>query len=265
MGDLTVLSRSEDPIGTIATLYQGKVAGETLSSYMRMDTRFARGHSPDFLYVKGSQVPAQRNLAVHNMRGEWLLFIDSDMEFEPDAVQRLVTSWEVLRTQVEEPVILGGLCVRRYPPFQPTIFQAVDMQDGPFRVVEEWGDADYVECDATGMAFVLIPKRTFEAVMGGPMPSHEDRALIRPWPYYEWVGQMGEDFRFCLKAKAAGVRVFVDPNIIIGHVAEVAVDVSDFWRRMATRTDEAYESMKDQNESVGVSTMTREQALERLG
>ena len=265
MGELNRLTKSAQPVGTIATLYQGKVAGETLTSYMRMDTRFARGRDPDMIYVKGSQVPAQRNLAVHQMRGDWIIFIDSDMEFGPHDVQRLVTSYEILKTQIEEPIIVGGLCCRRYPPYEPTIYRALDMEDGPFRVIEKWDGADYVECDATGMAFVLIELGVFEAIMGGPMPSFDERVELTPWPYYEWVGRMGEDFRFCLRAKAAGARVFVDPGVIIGHVADVTIGIADYWRQMATRTDEAYETARAINDELEMPTLDRQKALELLG
>jgi len=76
---------------------------------------------------------------------------------------------------------------------------------------------------------------------------------------------MGEDLRFCLKARAAGVRVFVDPSISIGHVSQVVVDVNDFWRHMATRDEKSFSDNKTVNDHFGLPTLTREKAVELLG
>ncbi len=266
MSEVNVLTRTEDPVGTIAMPYQETIEGEALVSFMRADFRWAQGRDPDYIYVRGSQLPSQRNLAVHRMRGEWLLFVDSDMSFEPDAIGSLVSSYHRLLEEVDEPVMLGGLCNRRYPPFQPTVFHALDMQEGPFRCIEDWEGQDYVEVDATGMAFVLIGVRVFEAIMGGPMPPVEERMqLEHPWPYFEWVGYMGEDFRFCLKARNAGCRIFVDTRIHIKHWARLPVGLEDFYQQVALRTPELEAEVRAANEEAGIPTLTAEEARRRLG
>jgi hypothetical protein len=245
--------------------YRDQISGETHASFLKSDYRWAQGQFTNRLYVQGSQLPLQRNHAVHGMQGEWILFIDDDMVFAPDAIGQLVASYHQLKEHIKEPVIVGGLCSRRYPPFQPTVFRALDMQEGPFRVIEDWGDEQYVECDATGAAFYLIEEDVFSAIMGGPMPSWEDRQKIKdPWPYYEWIGTMGEDMRFSLKARAAGCRIFVDTHIRIGHVASLVVGIEDFWRQVAIRSPEDEESVRLMNMSLDLPTLTADRAGELL-
>ena len=150
--------------------------------------------------------------------------------------------------------------MRRAPPHQPTLFRAVDMEEGPFDVVEDWEDTDLVEVDATGAAFYLIETEVFGAIMGGEFPSYDDRMRLPPWPFYEWRGTMGEDLRFCLKAKAAGCRVFVDTRVRIGHVSSRVVGIEDFWHEVMERPQDVEDAKRVRHESMGMPTLTRKVA-----
>lgn len=253
-----------DPIGTIAMPHRDHISAETHTSLMKTDYRWTAGRPTNRLYVQSSMLPLQRNMSVMRMDGEWLLMIDDDMSFGSDAIGQLVSSFHRLKEDIKEPLMVGGLCVRRYPPYQPTLFTAIDIENGPFNYVEDWDTADVVEIDATGAAFLLIETAVFGAIMGGPFPSYEERLKLPPWPFFEWVGTMGEDMRFCLKAKKAGCRIFVDTRINIGHVGKKVFDITDFWHAVSERPPEAEEARRLINDSMGLPTLSSEEARGRL-
>ena len=248
-------------IGTIALPTRDHMASETVISLMMSDFRWADGKPISRVIVQGSQLPLQRNECVKHMQGDWLLFIDDDMVFGNDAIGALVATYYQLKETIEEPLIVGGLCVRRAPPHQPTMYVRCD--DGAFNFLEDW-EGDLVEVDATGAAFYLIEKAVFEAIMGGPMPTYEERQELTPWPYYEWIGAMGEDLRFCDRAQAAGARIVIDTRIRVGHLSERAMTINDFWFNVANRPEWVTEQRKAWNDTMGLPTMDRERALERL-
>lgn len=253
--------RQKDPLGTIALPTRDHISASTVTSLLMTDFRWAEGRPLTRVIVEGSQLPLQRNEAVHRMQGDWVIFIDDDMTFGKTAVGDLVATYNQLKEQVEEPIVLGGLCVRRAWPHQPTLYSR--QEDGTFNFLEDW-EGDVIEVDATGAAFYLIEKRVFEAIMGGPMPTIEERDNLKPWPFYEWRGVMGEDLRFCNTAQQAGARIFIDTRIRIGHLSERPVDIKDFWKAIVERPEEITHARRKQNEPMGLPTLDKEGAIERL-
>src|SRR6185295_18211153 len=109
--------------------------------------------------VEGSILPSQRNELVQRMQGDWILFIDADMSFRPDAIGRLV------KVREEHDLdIVGGLCFQRKAPHQPTLYMRESPFEGGYSFLEKW-DSDLVEVDGTGFAFILIHRRVFERMV----------------------------------------------------------------------------------------------------
>jgi hypothetical protein len=254
--------RVEKPIGTLGFAVRDHMAVPTVTSLLMSDFRWTEGQQLARVIVQGSQLPSQRNECVKHMQGDWILFIDDDMVWEAPDIGRLVATYRELKETVSEPLMVGGLCVRRAIPHQPTLY--VGNGKGGFNFLEDWGE-DIVEVDGTGCAFILIEATVFEAIMGGPMPPIEERLTLEPWPFFEWVGRVGEDLRFCRTAKDAGARLFVDTRIRVGHLSEKSVDVRDYWMYVAGRPQEMTDTAKQINDRFGIPTITRERALELLG
>jgi hypothetical protein len=209
--------------------------------------------------IQGNILPLQRNAAIQRMAGDWLMFIDDDMVWTPDAIGRLVAS----REEVDAD-IMGALCFRRSAPYQPTLFMRETPTSGAYNYLEDW-DTDVVEVDATGMAFVIIHKRVFEMIIGSPMPPYEVRAQLNPTEFFRWTGLFGEDLQFCQDAKAAGARIFVDTRVHIGHVSEVEIRHRHFLQEMLLRPDEMTAERRKINNQMGLPTLTRERIEELLG
>lgn len=126
-----------------------------------------------------------------------LLFIDDDMQFPPDALERLLAH--------DKPIV-GGLCHARRPPWNPMLAKRA----GPLYGFEyDHPSTGLVEVDATGAAFLLVKREVFETMFAS---------------WWKPRGTLTEDFSFCVGAKEAGYSIFVDVGLDIGHVAEVVVD-----------------------------------------
>lgn len=267
LATLEVLSAraEEEPWGTIALPVRDHVNAATMMSLLHTDWSFLGAGKLDRMVIQGSILTLQRNEAVQRMRGKYLIFIDDDMVFPADAMGRLIASYEELLEADLGPFMVGGLCFRRTPPYQPTLYMREQPTEGAYNFLEEWEDG-FVEVDATGCAFLLIPVNVFEAIAGTPMPTYEMRQRMGGLPsFFRWGKNYGEDLQFCQDAKAAGVRIFVDTRLEIGHVGEITIGREDFKRQLATRSMRDYADRMIVNKRMGLPTVAPSKARKELG
>lgn len=174
-------------------------------------------------YVSDTYIHMARNRAMvmaADLQATHLMFIDSDMTFPKWGVDRLVE---------QNKLIIGGLYFGRRTPL-PVVLKVNDET----KKLEIYKDVpqyeEPYETDAVGTGFMLIKTEAF-AHIEPPFFSYsnpkEFELVPNPFPGNE----VGEDVYFCLKARKAGLKVWVDPTIPLGHVG----------KRIYTRTDyEAY-------------------------
>lgn len=140
-----------------------------------------------------------------------LLFIDSDTTFQPSA----------LRTLYDDDVdIVSGLSVKRSMPCEPTgglKMEGSEVLAGFLTGFEKFDGP--VEMEAVGMAFTLIKREVFET-------------MEKPWFYSKYLpglkDLMSEDWSFCMNAKKAGFKVFMDTSVILGHIGKYIYTVKEF-------------------------------------
>lgn len=256
------------PAGHVCSTTYGVLRHEMVSAWME-----ARSHSEKngltnvrWYTLPGGLVEKARNEACRNALADtgcgWLMFIDGDMCFAPDAVLQMVgTAFH--RLPVAD--VLGGYCNLRGDMAIPTI----DTGTGTW---ESWyPGSGPVEVMRTGAAFLLVKRRVLESLKD---PWFRMRVPARPLdfmhevdnyarikfdgknpfterPEREWerllqcavddpsaAGQfvpseVGEDSGFCDRAKAAGFRIFVDTNIVTQHIDTRIVD----WKTHKTAMD----------------------------
>lgn len=162
---------------------------------------------------------------------EWLLVIDADMGFTPDALDRLLA----VADPTDRPIV-GGLCFAqkeispdgsygfRCEP-RVTIFDWVSLAEGePKRFVgrRHYPVNTLVQCAATGMAFVLIHRRVLERI----------RDEHGTW--FDRVkgsdGELlGEDISFFLRAGALGLPVHVHTGVRTTHMKTMWLGEPDYW------------------------------------
>lgn len=168
---------------------------------------------------------------------EWLLWLDTDMGFAPDTLERLLAAAD----PVTRPIV-GALCFASREVGQdgmggfrtlarPTIYDWTPMPDGHTRFVGRilYPVNDLVPCAATGSACVLIHRSVFERISamlvdhGQPAGSWYDRA-----PGSDGA-LLGEDISFCMRAGAAGIPVHVHTGVRTTHLKPMWLGESHFW------------------------------------
>jgi hypothetical protein len=142
---------------------------------------------------------------------EWgathVMFIDSDITFEPQHVTKLLDHNED---------IVGAAYSKRVSPFITTAWYNIDHWDTWVRVRDI--DADLVQVDAIALGFCLIKTAVFDQ-------------LQLPWfqlGFYN--GQYtGEDIEFFRTVKNSEIPVWLDVNVTkeLGHLGTYEFKVSD--------------------------------------
>ena len=161
-----------------------------------------------------SVVTRARNMIAHEFMKsdcDHLMFIDSDMTFEPESVLRLL-AWNQTRP------IVGGAYESR--------------KEGKVYILSLAGDKDNIEMDGHGLVkarriatgFMMINKKVFVKLAEmHPEWEHKDNvseAMLHSFFDFKVTrdGYIGEDFLFCDRALEAGFEAWIDPTIKLGHM-----------------------------------------------
>jgi hypothetical protein len=181
-------------------------------------------------------IPANRNKVaaefLDSTDGEWLFFIDTDMGYAPDTVDRLVKSAAELGVGV-----IGGLCfagLRRKPPIgttlyaerfviQPTCYQWVEVRnelgeldEAGFRPMTDYPRGQAFRVDATGAACLLIHREVLTEIREAIGDTWFDPIAI-PGALHGKPRTFSEDMSFCMRVKAIGHTVAVDSAVKTTH------------------------------------------------
>ncbi len=173
----------------------------------------------DIAAFSGPNLSQPRNLIVQafldNHTADWLWFVDTDMVFAPDTLDRMVES-----ADPESRPILGALCFTQAAlpdgRIAPTLFtlrenQLVRMYDYP--------RDETIEVAATGAGCLLIHRSALKIMKSlCPPPNRWFQAMVRNGE------SLSEDLIFCLRAKECGFKIYVDTGIQIGHEKTYVVD-----------------------------------------
>lgn len=180
---------------------------------------------------------------------DWLLMIDSDMTFEPDALCQLLGhaydgngACDPFHPEIS---IIGALAFaggrsRMYP----TIYE-LKSQDGQIVPEQAFPDVlgpDYprdtlVKCGGTGAAFLLVHRKVFLHMMkdhpnGFGTDVHGQR---NPHPWFvegQNAGiQFGEDLAFCMRAGSLGYPTYVHTGVKVGHIKTTELDEGEWDAR----------------------------------
>ena len=176
------------------------------------------GNEVEVKYLKASLVYDARNQLTRYVleKGgyDYVLWLDSDMTFEPDLLDRMMES-------IEGKDAVTGLCFGRKPPFKPCIYKKLDVkqtptENGPMLLPEAENWFDYprdqlFKVDACGFACVLMRTNVLE------------KMLVYGVPFFP-VGGLGEDLTFCWRAKKQDIQFWCDSRLKIGHIMRISVD-----------------------------------------
>ena len=165
-------------------------------------------------FVVGSLVySARNNLAktAVDLGADWVFWLDSDMVFPPDTLQRM------LKTCKEKDIdFLTGVYFRRVAPFTPVLFKEMSDDGHEAEEFKEIPKDELFEVRACGFGCVLMKTNVIVDVFSTHMN------MFTP------SEGSGEDISFCIRARQCGYKVIADPTIPLGHVGH-AVITRQYW------------------------------------
>lgn len=150
---------------------------------------------------------ARNNLARQAIKAEadWVLWLDSDMVFGPDLLQRM------LKVCTENDIdFLTALCFRRKPPYTPCLFDRLDK----------------VEKGASYTALLSVPEGRFQVGgcgFAGVLMSTDVLISVSAkfnGRMFDPMDGFGEDVAFCWRARQCGYDIWCDSDIEMGHVGQ---------------------------------------------
>lgn len=178
---------------------------------------------------------------------DWLLWIDTDIGFEPDALEKLL---EV--ADPETAPVVGGLCFIEgdfshdfrgglRSSLAPTLYDWAWIEPhsgmpGTYKMLtrQEWPANQVTRVGATGCGFLLTHRSVYERISawlqesGGP-----------PHIWFERIpgadGELcGEDISFCLRVHQIGLPVLVHTGVTTTHQKTAWYGVPDFHMKPFT-------------------------------
>jgi len=185
---------------------------------------------------------AARNEAVRNFlkyeRADWLFWVDTDMGFAPDTVDRLLEAAD----PVERPIV-GGLCFSQREDeadqlggfrctATPTVFDWAQVE-GQYGWQVRWNYAPnaLTQVGGTGAACILIHRSVFEKIEAKHGQVWYDRVPNTT------TGQLiGEDLSFCLRAGALQIPIYVHTGVPTTHFKHLWLGEQDYWQQVALRS-----------------------------
>lgn len=158
----------------------------------------------------GSLIYSSRNqlagIAVSD-DADLILWLDSDMVFNPDTLIRL------LKDIYDGADFVTGVYYRRVAPFTPTLFKSLEIDENNNAEFENYEDIPEAPFEVAGCGFGCVLMKT---------------DLIRQvykkfGRLFSPIGEVGEDLSFCWRARQCGYTLMCDPSIDLGHVAHTMV------------------------------------------
>lgn len=235
-----------DGLVQVAYLHPHTVSHSWHESMMRLvgydaanDGRIVSTGGPFMIRCDSGGLVESRNLAVRRWLDEtpheWLWFIDTDMGFLPDTIDRLVAAAD----PATRPVV-GGLCFglretsydgyggRHVRPV-PTLFRPARTPEGHVGFTTRW---DYpanslVQVAGTGAACLLIHRSAAEKIRAEHGDTWFDQVR------YQDGRPVSEDLSFCYRLAQAGIPVFVHTGVKTTHHKQVWVSEDDYHRDTA--------------------------------
>jgi hypothetical protein len=175
-------------------------------------------------------------LFLEERQADWLFWIDTDMGFSPDTVDRLLE----VADPVDRPMV-GGLCFTQREESSdhmggwrtratPTVFDWLRLDDGQmgFSVRWDYPHDSVVQCAGTGSACLLIHKSVFEKVEAKYGPHWYDRVPNTT------MGQIvSEDLSFCMRANTVGCSLWIDTSVKTTHQKTLWLAEDDYYGQVA--------------------------------
>lgn len=169
-------------------------------------------------YIKATHTdhgPA-RNSLVNEMLGDWIVMLDTDHEFPPDIIDRLLFSANEYKVDV-----LSGVYQFKAYPHMPVLFQWVKSQQNNDKVLQpmcNWSkDCNLLEIGSAGGGVLFIRRSVFDRI--------ENK--LKEQPFDRRLG-LSEDHSFFWRCNKLGIKCFADMRLQANHLRVSPVTLDDY-------------------------------------
>ena len=144
-----------------------------------------------------------------------ILWLDSDMTFESDLLERLSADLD------EGKRFVAGLCFTRKNPIQPVVYSETgykEAEDGSGHhstfatCIQDYPRDTIFPVKGVGLAATMMETSVIKEVyakFGSP---------------FSPIAGFGEDISFCRKCDELGIEIWCDGRIKVGHIAQTVVN-----------------------------------------
>jgi GT2 family glycosyltransferase len=153
----------------------------------------------------GSLVYTSRNdlaLKAIRMGADFVLWLDSDMLFEPDTLKKL------MKTLMDNNLdMVSGIYYRRIAPYTPVLLKKLEINESGKCESEGFKETpvNLFEVEGCGFGCVLMKSKVLFDVI-----AHYQDAFTP-------METVGEDLAFCIRARNLGYKIYADPGVSLGH------------------------------------------------
>ena len=141
-----------------------------------------------------------------------MLWLDSDMEFETDLMERLAADMDEGRDFV------AGIYFKRKAPVSPVVYSEIghmEVENGGIRPYalpyEDYPKDQIFTCKGVGFGGCMLSVNMLKAVV--------DKYGL---PFSPILG-FGEDLSFCARARELGFELYCDSRVKLGHIGYGAI------------------------------------------
>lgn len=156
-----------------------------------------------------------RNNLVKQMKGDWLLMLDTDHAFDPDIVARL------LKIMQDIPTVKVLTAIYQYvtPPYSPKLYRFTQRGRNltPLGKWEKFDERYLVPIDAAGAGCLLVRKEVFQEI----------ECVFKCQPF-DIHPPFSEDNSFFWRLKKLNIPAFCDPSIEYRHLTFKEVTMKDY-------------------------------------
>ncbi len=205
-GKRTSLKLDTEIAVCIVVVHPGEVSYGWHESVLRT-LQEAKYHYSFISAHSGVNIAGPRNVTVERFLSEtnndYFLSTDSDIEWEPEMVEKLVK---------DDLPIVSGLYMGHHDSGELfPVFNALDPDRRGHRAMLDdiEGKSGTIEVFGVGMGFTLVKREVLEAL-----------GTRTFWPFEETVldgKETSEDITFCRRAASKGYKAYVDLDVRVGH------------------------------------------------
>lgn len=147
-----------------------------------------------------------------------VLWLDSDMIFEPDLLIRLQAHLDA------GAEFVTGIYFARKKPIQPVIYESVSVtnEDGGYSAeitpYRQYPQDSVFEIEGCGFGCVMLKTSVIERVQA-----------TYGLPFFPGMG-LGEDLAFCYRARELGIKIICDSSIKAKHIAYYPVSEETYQK-----------------------------------